>query len=140
LISKENAMRISPSRPRTFVRVSGLALGVAVVLGTTALPASANSRDVIQKSSCSSGVVKLKLSSDDGRIETEFEVDSNRTGQTWTVRIFHNGTRVAKTTGVTKGRSGSFDVHRLLANGAGPDSVRATATRGSKTCAVSATM
>ena len=133
-------MRISPSRPRTLVRVSGLALGVAVVIGTTTLPASANTRDVIHRASCGSGVVKLKLSPDDGRIETEFEVDTNRTGKTWTVRIFRNGTRVAKTTGVTKGRSGSFEVRRLLADGNGPDSVRATATRGSKTCTVHATL
>jgi hypothetical protein len=133
-------MRISTSRPRTLVRVSGLALGVAVAIGTAALPASASSHDVVHKSSCGSGVIKLKASHDDGRIETEVEVDTNRTGQTWTVRIFRNGNRVTKTTGVTQGRSGSFAVRRLLANGAGPDQVRATAKRGSKTCTVSATV
>jgi hypothetical protein len=128
------------SRQRTFVRIGALALGTAVALGTTALPASANDRDVIRRSGCASGVLKLKLSPDNGRIETEVEVDTNRTGQRWTVRIFRDGTRVAKATGVTAGRSGSFDVRRLLANGAGPDTVRATAKRNGTTCSVTATL
>jgi hypothetical protein len=130
---------ISTPRRRTLVRISSLALGAAVAVGTTALPASANDRDVVRRSACSHGVVKLKLSPEDGRLETGVEVDTNRNGQTWTVRIFRNGTRVTKTTGVTKGRGGSFEVRRLLANGAGSDTVRATATRGGTTCAVSAT-
>jgi hypothetical protein len=133
-------MRTSASRPRTLVRVSGLALGVAVVIGAAAVPASANSRDVIHKSSCASGVIKLKVSPEDGRTQTEVEVDTNRTGQTWTVRIFRNDSRVTKTTGVTTGRSGSFEIRRLLANGAGPDHIRATATRGTRTCTVNATI
>jgi hypothetical protein len=133
-------MNISTPRQRTFLRISGLALGAAVAIGTTALPASANDRDVIRKSACGNGVLKLKLSPDDGRIETEVEVDTNRNGQKWTVRVYRNGSRVVTTTGVTKGRSGSFEVRRLLANGAGPDTVRATATRNGRTCAVSATL
>ena len=36
---------------------------------------------------------KLKASAEDGRIEVEGEIDSNRAGQTWNWTLTHNGTR-----------------------------------------------
>jgi len=110
----------------------------AVVLGGAALPASAKDGDVRRTAPCGSGRVELKLSAENGSIETEFEVDTNRRGQEWVVRIFHDGERVARTVGLTAGPSGSFEVRRILADHSGSDAVRATARRNGTTCAVSA--
>lgn len=74
---------------------------------------------------------KIKAKHDDGRIETEFEVDQNRDGVAWTVTIRRNGVRVVSTTATTKAPSGSFSVERRLANGAGADRITARAVSSS---------
>jgi hypothetical protein len=71
---------------------------------------------------------KLKAKPDDGRLETEFEVDQNRNGVTWKVRIRRNGTLAVKTSARTKAPSGSFSVERRLTNGSGDDRISARAT------------
>ena len=72
------------------VLASGLALSLA-----GAVPAHANEDDVIRRGNCSgSSDWKLKLSPEDGRIEVEFEVDSNVVGQTWQVRLTKNGNQI----------------------------------------------
>jgi hypothetical protein len=134
-------MTIHLSGSRTMLRVGALALGTAVVVGGAAAPASAKRGDVIKRSTCSNGALaKLKLSPENGRIETEFEVDSNRNGQVWTVRLYHNGTRVTKVNRTTHAPSGSFSVRRLLGNRAGTDTVKATAVynRTGARCSVTA--
>jgi len=70
------------------------------------------------------------------RLKLEFEVDSNRVGQHWNVKIFHDGRRILNGTRTTAGASGSFEVRKLAANHAGRDHFRATATRvgGTQTC------
>ena len=70
---------------------------------------------------------KLKLSPDDGRIEVEFQVDTNRVGTAWRVRIRHNGVLIFVGKRVTKAPSGAFTVRRLTHNRAGTDSFRAGA-------------
>ena len=56
---------------------------------------SAKDGDVIRRGSCSAGSTwKLKLSPEDARIEVEFEVDSNRSGQLWSVRLRQNGSKI----------------------------------------------
>lgn len=124
---------------RGLARAGAVALCTVVALAGATLPASAKDGDVRRSAACGSGEVKLELSEEDGRIETELEVDTNRNGQRWAVRIFHDGTRVARTSGVTGGRSGSFEVRRLLANHSGRDMVRGTASRNGTTCSVRAT-
>jgi hypothetical protein len=64
---------------------------------------------------------KLKLSPENGRIEVEFEVDSNRVGQTWNVRLKNDGNVFFRGTRTTQAPSGSFEVRRLTNNGAGSD-------------------
>ncbi len=96
--------------------------------------------DVRVSGSCSaSSTAKLKLSDEDGRIEVELEVDQNRNGVPWTVAIRRNGTQVAAARAVTRAPSGSFEVRRVIANGAGPDRVVATARRAGETCTATAT-
>jgi hypothetical protein len=62
---------------------------------------------------------KLKVKADDGRLETEFEVDQNRVGKRWRVTIKRNGSNVFRGIRKTQAPSGSFEVRRLLAGGAG---------------------
>jgi hypothetical protein len=71
---------------------------------------------------------KLKAKPDDGRLEVEFEVDSNVVGQTWQVVIKDNGTKVFSGKRQTVAPSGSFDVERRIANQAGADHIVAKAT------------
>ena len=92
--------------------------------------------------SCTGGTTaKLKVKYDDGRIETEFEVDQNRTGVTWKVRVRRNGKLVIRTRATTAGRSGSFSVERKIGNPAGTDQIRARATSPSgEVCRASASI
>lgn len=72
---------------------------------------------------------KLKISREDSRLEVEFEVDQNRNGVPWKVRLRLNGSLVASTTARTHAPSGSFSVRRLIVGTQG--TVTAVATRAS---------
>lgn len=102
-----------------------------------ASPASAKGKARVVQSSgvCSNGAHwKLKAKADDSRLEVEFEVDTNRNGQRWAVKLRDNGATVYSGTRTTGAPSGSFSLERLIANRAGADVITATATRGSATC------
>ena len=100
---------------------------IALAMLVPAAPAAQAGDDdgeIIRTGSCSgSADWKLKAKRDDGRLEVEWEVDSNRSGQTWRVRIFDNGDRVAATRRTTQPPSGSFEVERHIANRAGSDHI-----------------
>jgi hypothetical protein len=105
-----------------------LATCLTVPLAASAYsPASASGGGddrVIKTGSCSDGARwKLKVKSDDGRLEVEAEVDSNQQGQSWNWRIRDNGTVAAKGSAMTVGASGSFSVERRIADQPGSDSV-----------------
>src|SRR6188472_2022576 len=85
-------------------------------------------RGIIKTGTCSAGHHwKLKAKSDDGRIETEFEVDQNRVGKRWRVTIARNGHAVFRGIRTTMAPSGSFEVRRLLAGPAAGTRIVATA-------------
>jgi len=120
-------------------------LGLVTVLALAVLasgpPALGKGREVRVAGLCTkASTSKLKLSEEDGRIEVEFEVDQNRNGVTWTV-VLERGTRVLfRGTRTTRGPSGSFELRRLVSDLAGPDRIRARATRrGPETCRAAAT-
>src|ERR1700749_500713 len=96
-------------------------------------------RAVTKSGTCSAASHwKLKAKADDGRLETEFEVDQNRVGQRWRVTIARNGSTVFRGVRTTQARSGSFDVERLLAGGAGSHLVAtAKSLRSGETCRAS---
>lgn len=71
---------------------------------------------------------KLKVKPDNGRLETEFEVDQNRNGVTWRVTLRRNGRVAYTTSATTRAPSGSFSVSRRLPNGVGSDRISARAT------------
>ena len=122
-------------------KVMRVGLTAALALSVVgAAPAIAKDGDVIRRGSCSGASDwKLKLSPEDGRIEVEYEVDSNRVGQTWTVRIVKNGNVIFRGTRTTKAPSGSFEVRVVTSNPPGDDTFRARATHGSEVCRGSAT-
>jgi hypothetical protein len=108
-----------------------LALVAAAALSAagTASARGGGSEPTIKSGSCSgSANWKLKAKLDDGRLETEFEVDQNRVGRRWRVKIRRNGVLVFDRIRTTMAPSGSFEVRRRLGNAAGPDRIVATAT------------
>jgi hypothetical protein len=78
----------------------------------------------------------MKAKPDNGRMELELEIDSNRNGQRWAVRITDNRVLVYAATRVTVAPSGSFTVRKLAANRAGVDHFVAVArnTSTGETC------
>jgi hypothetical protein len=122
-----------PQHPVRTIAAATSALALAATLG--AGPAQAKDGDVVRTGACSAGAQwKLKLAPRDAGIETAFEVDSNRNGQTWSVRITDNGVTVFQGTRTTAAPSGSFTVRKTIANQAGTDNVVATATFNGRTC------
>lgn len=122
--------------------IAALAL-VAVGLVGTAMSASADDGGgsggdddrVIRTGSCSgSADWKLKVKTDDGRLEVEGEVDSNVAGQRWRWTIRHNGSVSDRGTGTTTARSGSFEVERKVVDLAGPDVLVFRAVRDGQVC------
>jgi Zn-dependent alcohol dehydrogenase len=113
-------------------KAAAVVLGV-VAAGALAVPAAqAGGREVIATGRCNEGSSwKLKVGLDDGRLDVSYEVDSNRVGQTWTVRLRDNGTLIFSGTRRTQAPSGSFDVDLQTANRPGPDRVTAFATTAS---------
>ncbi|HMJ36990.1 MAG TPA: hypothetical protein VK501_23995 [Baekduia sp.] len=113
-----------------------------------ALPAGAAARgggdrnEVRVNGTCGGGVrSELKLKSDDGGIEAEFEVHQARGGSAWSVTIAQEG-RVAWRGRVRTGRSSrAFTLHRRLRDYAGADGVTVRASGPSGvTCRASATL
>ena len=102
---------------------------ILVVLGVAGGTAAAKDGDVKVSGTCTSGSHwKLKAGARDSGIETEFEVDSNRVGQVWSVRITDNGSQVFAGRKTTVAPSGSFSVSRHIVNRAGTDKIVGTAT------------
>lgn len=106
-----------------------IALATAALLTASTLalaaPAHAGDNDRERTGSCSGSTNwKIKAGPDDGRMEVEAEIDSNRTGQTWRWTLRHNGQVADRGTSTTRGPSGSFDVERRTANAAGADSYK----------------
>jgi hypothetical protein len=103
-----------------------IASGLLIVAATaaTAPATAAKAGDVIATGACSgSADWKLKLSPDNGKIEVEFEVDQNRVGKTWRVKIKRDGNVLASGTRVTQAPSGSFTFRATVSNGAGADTI-----------------
>ena len=116
----------------------GVALAAALTLSTLGATGVAQASDdyrVIRTGSCSGNADwKLKAKQDDGRIEVEFEVDSNVNGQTWAVRLRRDGNLFFSGSRTTQPPSGSFSVERRISNSAGDDVIVGRATHGDQVC------
>jgi hypothetical protein len=121
-------------RPVSLVAASVIAASLAL----SAAPATAsggNDGRVVKTGSCSgSANWKLKVKTDNSKLEVEGEVDSNKSGQTWTWKIKDNGKLAASGSATTGGPSGSFSVGRRIGNNAGTDTVVFKAKRAGETC------
>jgi hypothetical protein len=120
----------------TLIGLAAVAAG-GLALVPAALAGGDGDREVIRNGRCSaSSTWKLKAKFDDGRLETEFEVDQDRVGQRWRVTLFQDGRVVFTGIRRTVGPSGSFELRRFLRNTAGSGRIvaRARALGGGETC------
>jgi hypothetical protein len=93
------------------------ALSTILLIGT-ATPVLAKDGDVVRRGACSGrGDWKLKLSEENGRIEVEYEVDQDRVGDAWRVRLRHDGELVFAGRRTTRAPSGSFESGSRSATG-----------------------
>jgi hypothetical protein len=120
-------------------------LALASVLGLVAAGAAgaAGDDEIRNPGDCTgSSSSKIKVKPDDGRIEVEFEVDQNKSGDKWKVKIKDNGETVVKKTMTTHGPSGSFSLERKIADQAGKDEILGKAKNKStkERCSASATL
>jgi hypothetical protein len=115
--------------PTLRVRAASLTAATAVtgmsILTLVALAPNAAARGgggITKAGNCSGSTDwKLKVKADNGALESEFEVDSNRNGQHWTYRILDNGVTLRLGAATTVAPSGSFTVRKLSRNRAGAD-------------------
>ena len=131
------------SRTRLLMTTAALTVGLTAPLLVAATPAfaSGGGGGVRSTGACTNGGhFELKAKHDDGSIEMEYEVDSNRAGQVWAVRITDNRAVVVSRHATTAGRSGSFTVRKVIADRPGPDKIHARATFQDHTCRGSVTL
>jgi hypothetical protein len=102
---------------------------LAIAVALPAVAPARNNPGVTRTGVCSGlgASWKLKAKHDDGRIETEFEVDQNRNGRRWNVVIRRNGVVVFRGSRITRPPSGSFSINRRIADASGRDRIVATA-------------
>ena len=120
----------------TFTAIAAVAAVLIAFASTAAARDGHGGKALVKTGNCSAASNwKLKAKADDGRLETEFQVDQNRVGKRWRVTITLNGSNVFRSIRTTRAPSGSFEVHRLLAGGAGSRIVAtAKALRSGETC------
>lgn len=108
----------------------------APMLATASAEARGGDRGVRATGTCTGGGTwTLKAKHDAGRIEVEFEVDTNRAGQVWLVAMSDNKTRIYLKHRTTLPPSGSFTSRHVTLNRAGVDVIRARAIKGARMCA-----
>ena len=123
-------------------RTFAIASVIGLVFATGAAAAS-DDDEIRNGGTCTeSSSSKIKVKPDDGRIEVEFEVDQNKAGDKWKVKIRDNGEVVVKKTMTTRGQSGSFSLERKIADQTGSDTIVASAKNKSteERCTASATL
>lgn len=129
-------MHNSP-RTRLLLATAAITASLTAPLLAAATPAfaSGGGGGVSAHGACTNGGhFELKAKHDDGAIELEYQVDSNRAGQVWAVRITDNGAVVVSRHATTRGPSGSFTIRKVIANRPGPDKIHAHATFKNHTC------
>ena len=123
---------------KSLLALAALSTSAVLALGAPAAYADHGGDDddrVIKTGSCTGGADwKLKVKTDDGRLEVEGEVDTNQSGQSWKWKIKDNGAVAARGTDVTGGRSGSFSVERKITNQPGTDTVTFRAKYNGQVC------
>jgi hypothetical protein len=121
-------------------QTTGAALALLIATAIPAFGAGAAHADddeIERRGSCSGSTDwKIKTKPDDGGLEVEGEIDSNRNGQKWRWTLRRNGDVVDRGTGTTHPPSGSFEVERKTGDAAGTDrfKFRAVNKRSGEVC------
>ena len=123
-------------RTRILMTTAAITVSLTAPLLVAATPAFASGGGGVSSSgACTNGDhFELKAKHDGGGIEMEYQVDSNRAGQVWAVRITDNGAVVVSRHATTAGPSGSFTIRKVIADRPGPDKIHAHATFQNHTC------
>jgi len=121
------------------IRLLAVTVAAVALLGLVTPPALARGGgdDVVRRGSCARTTDwKVKVGPEDGRLEVEGEVDSNRAGQSWRWVLLHDSSMSAHGVRTTAGRSGSFEVRRIVVDRRGTDTLtfRARNTRNGELC------
>jgi hypothetical protein len=117
--------------------LAGLVAATILAVTPAAFASSGKGASVQKSGTCTANSTwTFKAKPDNGRLEVEFEVDQNVSGDTWNVSLRDNGTVFFKGMRVTQPPSGSFTVHRRTANQAGTDLIvgRAKNQRTGEVC------
>jgi hypothetical protein len=123
-------------------KVLHMSVAGLMLVGLAAGPASAGDDEVRREGSCSGrSDWELRVRLDDGRFRVRWRVDSRIPGQTWRMRVFHDGERIAAATRTTN-RDGEATIDlRGVPNHAGEDVFRGFARNSNteETCSGRAT-
>ena len=128
---------------RLLMTTAAITVGLTAPLLATATPAfaSGGGGGVSASGACTNGGhFELKAKHDSGRIEMEYQVDTNQAGQVWAVRITDNGAVVVSRNATTAGPSGSFTIRKVIADRPGPDNIHARAIFMNHTCGGAVTL
>ena len=130
-------------RTRLLMTTAAITIGLTAPLLAVATPAfaSGGGGGVSSSGACTNGGhFELKAKHDDGAIEMEYQVDTNRACEVWAVRITDNGAVPASQHATTTAPSGSFTIRKVIANRPGPDKIHAHATFKNHTCGGTVTL
>jgi hypothetical protein len=119
-----------------------VALAGLMLFGLAAGPAQAGDDEIRREGSCSGrSDWEMRVRLDDGRFRVRWRVDSRIPGQTWNMKLFHDGERIAAASRTTN-RDGEATIDlRGVRNNDGRDVFRGTARNPNtgETCAGSVT-
>jgi hypothetical protein len=108
---------------------------------TTALGSGGDDDEVRNPGNCSgSSSSEIKAKPDDGRLEVEFEVDQNKAGDKWKVKLKDNSEVVFRGSATTRGASGSFSIERKIPDRSVSDKIKGVARNRSTDERCSATV
>jgi hypothetical protein len=123
-------------------RMFQVALAGLMLLGLAAAPAQAGDDEIRREGNCSGqSDWEMRVRLDDGRFRVRWRVDSRIPGQTWNMKLFHDGERIAAATRTTN-RDGEATIDlRGVPNNDGADVFRGKARNPNtdETCAGSVT-
>ena len=107
------------------IMISVLAAAATFALAIPAgAPARGGGNEVSSAGKCTAASTsKIKVKPDNGRLDVEFEVDQNRSGVKWHVRLKDNSDVVFRGSATTQPPSGSFSVEKKINNRAGSDRI-----------------
>lgn len=114
---------------------------LATVANGVASAAAYADDDSREEGRCARGIEwRMEADPDDGRIDIEVKIDTDRPGRRWSWVLTHNGSLSDRGTTWTRGSSGSFEVERTAVDVSGADAFRFRATRRAVVCVAYVTL